>query len=304
MATPLFLGKVRERPRWAQALAAADPSLDIRGPALAEPLDDVKLAVLWRAPADLERCRNLEVVFSIGAGVDQLGALPESVTLVRMVEPALTAGMVEWVVMNVLLHHRRALDYAQLQRRGEWRYVPATAARDRRVGIMGYGELGRACGDALASLGFPVAAWSQRRKKGVESYAGWGELEAFLSRSEILVCLLPLTDETMGVLDRERLRCLPNGAAVLAAGRGGQLVEDDVVALLNEGRLSGASIDVFDVEPLPASSPLWSHPRVVLTPHVASMTTPEGASKVIAQNIARWRTGEPFPHVVDRNRGY
>ncbi len=304
MATPLLLGRARERPRWVRALSTADPSLDIRGPELEGTLDDIELAVLWRAPAGLERCAALRVVFSIGAGVDQLGEVPEGVTLVRMVEGDLTAGMVEWVVMNALLHHRRALDYAEFQRSTSWQYVPAVAAKNRRVGLMGYGELGRACARALAVLGFPVAAWSRSRKTGIESYAGDDELDAFLARSDIVACLLPLTDATRSVLDEERMRRLPRGAVVLAAGRGGQVVEDDLLSLLDEGYLAGASIDVFEREPLPETSPLWRHPRVVLTPHVASLTTPEGASEVIARNIERFRRGEPLPHVVDRGRGY
>ena len=223
-----------------------------------------------------------------------------------MVEPGLTAGMSEFVILSVLTHHRFMLDYAAQQRAKVWREIPQIPASQRNVGLMGLGVLGSDAADKIAALGFDVAGWSRRPKEqpGITSFHGEAGLRPFLARSEILVCLLPLTAETEGILDARAFAALPRGAALISIGRGGHVVEADLLAALESGQIGGATLDVFREEPLPPECPFWTHPRVILTPHVASMTIPDSAAAAVIANIHRLRAGKPLQHVVDIRRGY
>jgi glyoxylate/hydroxypyruvate reductase A len=214
--------------------------------------------------------------------------------------------MTEYVVMTVLLHHRRMREYAELQAEHAWRKLPVPLAMHRRVGILGLGELGADAARALVGLRFDVAGWSNTRKRidGVESFAGQRELGHFLTRTEILVNLLPLTEQTRGILNRETLGALPKGAALVNAARGQHLVDADLLELLETGQISEASLDVFHEEPLPADSPFWDHPRVRVTPHAAAVTPPETAAAVIAENIRKMDRGERPHPIVDFDKGY
>lgn len=295
---------------WHRAFAELLPDMPVRNWSDPGDPEAIEYALVWQPErGGLRRFPKLKAIFSIGAGIDHLSGdmdLPEGVPVVRMVEPGLTAGMVEFVVMSVLHHHRFMLEYAARQREGRWREIAQIPAARRRVGVLGLGVLGGACAEALAGFGFPLAGWSRRPKDlpGVESFHGAEGLTPFLNRSDILVSLLPLTAETEGILNAETLAALPRGAAIVSVGRGRHIVEADLLAALDSGQIGGATLDVFHQEPLPPESPFWRHPRVVVTPHVASMTIAETAAEAVVANIRRMQAGQPPLHVVDLSRGY
>jgi glyoxylate/hydroxypyruvate reductase A len=294
---------------WRAALLAAVPDLDFRiWPEVGDPAE-IDLALVWQPPpGELARYPNLRAILSLGAGIDGLLAQPgqPDVPVARMVDPSLTRTMTEYVVLAVLRHHRQFDHFEREQRAGRWSYAFPPQAADRRVGIMGLGVLGGAAALSLASHGFPVAAWSRTGKElaGIEGFAGEQSLAAFLARTDILVCLLPLTADTAGILNAATFAGLPPGACLINVARGGHLVEADLIAALDSGQLAGATLDVFREEPLPPDNPLWRHPKVLITPHVASYASPLTAAEGVAENIRRARAGQPLLHQVDRGRGY
>ncbi|SDF41205.1 glyoxylate/hydroxypyruvate reductase A [Limimonas halophila] len=297
--------------QWRSLLHAALPDHTIR--VYPDDLDDpasVRHALVWQPPAGLlASLPNLEAIFSMGAGVDHIlrdPELPADVPIVRLADAGLRQGMVEYVTLAVLRHHRALRGYIEQQAQRRWAEIPVPLAGGRRVGILGLGELGQACATALAGLGFDVAGWARTPKQvpGVTTHAGTDGLETLLARSDILVCLLPLTDATRGILNRTTLEKLPPGACVVNVARGQHLVQPDLLALLDSGHLAGATLDVTDPEPLPAADPLWAHPRVLVTPHVAAPTKPESAVPEIAGNVRRLARGEPPAPIVNRNTGY
>ena len=294
---------------WAHLFAARAPELPFRlWPDVGDPAE-VRYLAVWAPPENIGATfRNLELVFSVGAGVDQLdfSQLPSQVPLVRMLEPGIAEGMVEYVTMAVLALHRDLLPFIAQQRAQTWREIRITPAAKRRVAIMGLGLLGQAVLDRLKHFGFPLAGWnrSPRAIEGVSCYAGTQALPEFLARADILVCLLPLTDETRGILNAGLFDAMPHGARLVNVGRGGHLVETDLLDALERGVLSNAVLDVAEQEPLPAGHPFWIHPKILLTPHIASMTTPETAVEFVLDVIARHRRGETLPGLVDRQRGY
>lgn len=276
--------------------------------------DQVRYAAVWKpAPGALSAFPNLRVIFNLGAGVDALVAdrsLPK-VPLVRVAIGDLTKRMTEYVVLHVLMHHRQQLYLSDCQRRNKWQPRAQWPAREIRVGIMGLGTLGLDAASALSHLGFRVAGWSASPKSvdGIESHHGSDGLDPFLKRTSILVCLLPLTPDTRHLLNRRTLSMLdsssPLGAPVLInAGRGGLQNEADILSCLRDGTLGAATLDVFETEPLPADSPLWQHPNVIVTPHNAADTDPEEISKYVAAQIARFEAGGELENVVDLARGY
>jgi glyoxylate/hydroxypyruvate reductase A len=305
----LFLSPDDPAEAWRAELQARIPGLDVRiWPQVGDPAD-IDIALVWRPPlGELARYPNLKAILSLAAGIDGLIADPKlpDVPIARMVDPSLTRTMTEYVLLAVLRHHREFDRFERAQRAREWAYAFPPQAADRRVGIMGLGELGRAAARALAAHGLQVLGWSRSPKAvdGVVSYAGRSELHAFLHRTEILVCLLPLTAETVGILDAATFAELPHGACVINVARGQHLVEADLVEALDSGHLGGATLDVFREEPLPPGNPLWAHPKVLVTPHVASYSVPATAADGVAANIRRIRAGEPLLHQVDRARGY
>jgi glyoxylate/hydroxypyruvate reductase A len=266
----------------------------------------VRYLVTWTAPEGLaETYPNLHLIFSVGAGVDQfdLTTLPPRIGVVRMLEPSLAEQMREYVILGVLALHRDFPFYIDNQRACRWQTATNRRASERRVGVLGLGNLGRAALDALAPFGFPLAGWS-RSAKSIPNVDCFTDLEAFLARTDILVCLLPLTPETKGILDASLFARLPLGASVLHAGRGRQLDHEALLTALDAGQISSAMLDVTDPEPLPPEHPLWRHPRVVITPHIACQTrAEEGAAHVIA-GIRADRSGAPVPGLVDREHGY
>jgi glyoxylate/hydroxypyruvate reductase A len=275
---------------------------------------NVYYAAVWKpAPGELAAFPNLRVIFNLGAGVDALMAdssLPK-VPLVRVAVGDLTHRMTEYVVLHVLMHHRQELYLRASQREKRWQPKFQWPAGAVSVGIMGLGTLGSDAADVLRRLGFRVAGWSNSPKAiaGVECFHGKAELDAFLQRTDILVCLLPLTPDTRHTLNRglfARLnRTSPMGApVVINAGRGGLQNEADILACLDDGTLGAASLDVYATEPLPADSPFWTHPRVVLTPHNAADTDPDEISRYVARQIARYEAGGALENVVEPARGY
>jgi glyoxylate/hydroxypyruvate reductase A len=295
--------------RWAELFAAHAPEIDFHiWPAIGDP-QQVRYLAAWQPPENIaETFPNLELVFSVGAGVDQfdLSRIPEHVPVVRMIESGLVAGMVEYATLAVLAAHRDWLTYAVQQREGLWKPLPVRAADTRRVGVLGMGAMGKAVLEKLRDFGFQCAGWSRSEHSlpGIECFAGEQGLGEFLARSDILVCLLPLTGETRGILSQKLFRLLPQGAVLINLGRGDHLVEADLLDALYRDRLSAAILDVCSVEPLPKSHPFWRHPRILLTPHVASMTQPDTSALAVLDNLRRHREGLPLVGLVDRARGY
>jgi glyoxylate/hydroxypyruvate reductase A len=293
-------------------ILAADRSGLFTGPP--EALSEVHYALVWKPLQEtLDRLPNLRAIFSIGAGVDHVFALARlpKVPVVRIVDRDLTMRMTEYVVWQVLDHLRRGPAYRRQQRQHVWRDHDQPAAHDITVGIMGLGVMGTDAADALMRLGFSVRGWARSPKKlaGVETFAGAEGLDPFLSGTDILVSLLPLTPETKNLIDLKLLKKLRRSGALggpvfINAGRGGLHVEADIVAALREGTLAGASFDVFEAEPLAPESPLWDFDNVAITPHVAAVSDPQALAVQIAGQIEAFERGEPLKNCVDPELGY
>jgi len=297
---------------WSTPLAEIAPELRVfvhDRDAYAPP--DIAYALTFRPQHGLlKTLPNLKVVFSLGAGVDGILAdpdYPKQVPLVRFVDRTLSREMAQYCVLHVLMHYRmqRVFDHAQAERK--WRQVLLPKrAEDTRIGILGLGEIGTLAAERLRDLDFVVAGWSRTRRavRGVQSFAGENELTAFLNRTDILICLLPLTPDTRGFLNAKRFAQLPKDAFVINVARGGHLVEGDLIAAIDSGHLSGATLDVFQIEPLPETHPFWTYPKITVTPHIAAISEPRVAAQYVADRIARFERGEPLDNLVDPERGY
>lgn len=294
---------------WRHHLLALLPDLDLRvWPETGNPAE-IDAALVWRPPPGLlKSLPNLKAVLSLAAGVDAMLADPTlpDVPLCRMVDDSLTSTMSEFVLLQVLKYHRNLDVYAERQRQARWDLHLPLPAAETTVGIMGLGVLGADAARVLVAHGFAVRGWSRTAKTlpGVAAFAGQEGLAPFLAGTRILVCLLPLTDETRGILDARLFAALPKGARLVNVARGAHLVEQDLIDALDVGQLAHASLDVFRTEPLPPEHPFWRHPRIDITPHSASYGLPESAAAYVAENLRRLRDGRPLLHVVDRGRGY
>ncbi|HEV7307325.1 glyoxylate/hydroxypyruvate reductase A [Ensifer sp.] len=276
-------------------------------------LSGIDYAVVWKSAPDLfDRAPDLKVVFSGGAGVDHVLTLPglPEVPLVRFVDQTLTTRMSEWVVMQCLMHLRQHRAYEALAAKREWRDLTQPEAADITVGIMGMGVLGQDAARKLSAMGFRVIGWSRSKRDvaGIETFGG-DELDAFLARTDFLVGLLPLTPDTRGIYNMRLFARLsrngPFGAPIfINAGRGGSQVEADILAALDKGVLGGASLDVFETEPLGPDSRFWNLPDVYVTPHVAASSDVKALFRHVEQQIARFESGQPLEHVVDKLAGY
>jgi glyoxylate/hydroxypyruvate reductase len=311
--TTLIIGSERAK-TFADGVSEVDPAFPLAiWPDVAD-ISTIRYALAWGPPPGvLATLPNLQLVVSVGAGVDHLlkdATLP-AVPVVRFVDDDLTSRMVSYVAANVLYHHRRMIELEEQQRARRWAYIAEPAAHELTVGFMGFGVLGQACGRALAPLGYKLAAWTRGPKQadGVVCFAGDAGLDAFLAATDILVVLLPLTPDTRGIITRSLLAKLRRpailpGPVLINAGRGGLQREDDIIASLDAGELYAASLDVFSTEPLPAAHAVWAHPRIRLTPHIAAESDPRAIARYLIAQVDRSRRGEPLPNLVDRTRGY
>jgi len=309
MALIIRIGPAREQ-WWQDHLQSLLPEIECRRWDDPGDPDEIEYAVVWRPPAGgLKRFRNLKCIVSVGAGIDHILSDPERprhVPIIRTTGDDLTQRMREYVCLHVLRHHRRLPEIDDIQKSKEWRQTVNPPAYQRRVGIMGLGNLGSDAAATLSVIGFDVAGWTRRPKEiaRVENFSGTDDFEPFLARTEILVCLLPLTEATRGILNDSLFSALPRGACLINAARGEHLVEQDLLAALEDGRIDYATLDVFHEEPLPPDHPFWDHPRVLVTPHVASLIDPVAGGAAIAGNLRRFIAGEPVPDLVDLRQGY
>lgn len=303
----VLVAPARDVPTWAELFRAELP-----GHRILEAPDGgpVHYAVVGVPPPGLLRgLPGLELVLSVNAGVDGLlarGDVPDHLPIVRLVDPGLTEGMVEWVLAQVLAWHRNLSAYRERQGRGVWEPLPERLARERTVAVLGAGELGGAVTRHLVALGFRTRTWSRsgRAIEGAGAHAGPEGLAAAVAGADVAVCLLPLTPDTEGIVDAALLSRLAPGALLVNAGRGAQVVDADVIAALDGGQLSQASLDVFRQEPLPESHPFWRHPGVLVSPHVAAPSHARTAVGVMAGTVRRFERGEGLDNLVDRRLGY
>jgi glyoxylate/hydroxypyruvate reductase A len=295
---------------WASAIRALDPGVDLRFWPDSGPTAEIDFAIVGgKAPGDLRGFANLRAIQSTWAGVNHLLAdsnLPLDRPLARMVDQGLTVSMTEFVVLHVLDSAREGPRLRAAQRARQWLDVDPVAPHTVKVAILGLGTLGADAGTRLAGLGFAVRGWSRSRKEiaGIESFAGEDGLEKCLTGAHILVCLLPLTDDTRGILNAATFAPLARGAILVHAARGAHLVEGDLLAALQSGQVARAVLDVFATEPLPSDHPFWGHPRVTVTPHVAAITRPGTGAADIVENYRRALAGERLINQVDRAKGY
>lgn len=289
---------------WARVFTEAGEDFIASEGAVADPAAVSHLAC-WVPPANLERYPNLRTVICVGAGVDHMPPLPQGVSLTRTIAPGIEEMVRDWTVMAALSLHRDLPLYLDQARRGEWRAYPARLARSRRIGVMGMGRIGKLVARSLASLGFEVAGFSRSGTAvdGITVHGADG-LDGFLARTDLLICLLPLTDTTSGILTGSLFDRLPHGAQLVHAGRGAHLDMEALRRALDQGQLASAMLDVTDPEPLPADHWLWNDPRVIVTPHVAAHTDAEEGARFALSVIRADRENAPVPGLVDPAQGY
>ncbi len=308
--TVLLVSTVGPKESWIELLTEAMPDEVIRADPDAADLNDVDVALVAHARDGVyARLANLRLIIGLQAGVDSLltdPGLPPDIPIVRAGRADGDRMITEYALLHVLRHHRYMPEYVAQQGRAEWFKRDVRVAAERRVGFMGLGLIGLAAARLVRDVGFQVAAWTRTRRDepGIEGFHGADRLEAFLARSEILVNLLPLTADTNDILCARTLAMLPDGAVLINLGRGQHVVDDDLIAALDHGRLGAATLDVFRTEPLPADHRFWRHPKITLMPHTARATRPANAVPQVAENVRRLRAGEPFLNPVDRDAGY
>lgn len=294
---------------WGECVQTLAPELEIRcWPDIGDPSEIHYLLTGFLDLAELPTLPNLRLVMPMFAGFDHMLSHPNmpDVPIVRCGPPGGDPSMTEYVLLHVLRHHRNMPDYLAQQRRREWRPIPLKTPPEQRIGFMGFGLLAQPPARVLHGLGFDVAAWvrSDRRDPDITMFCGADKLGAFLARTDILVCLLPLTAETENILNADLFGQMPEGASVINLGRGGHLVDADLIAALDSGRLAGATLDATKPEPLPEDSPLWLHERVTIMPHTARRVRAADVAPQVVEIIRRDRAGEPQLWAVDRSAGY
>jgi glyoxylate/hydroxypyruvate reductase A len=295
---------------WKTVMLAQDPTLDIRIWPDVGNHDEIDFVMVWRHPFDsLNQFKNLKCIASLGAGVDHLmddTNLNRQVPIVRLLDPYMAAEIVQYVVATVLYYVKRLDVWHKAQQEKTWFRKPPFNFSDKNIGIMGLGYLGQQAAGALHHLKLNVIGWSQSSKNipGVKTYSGASEFNTFLSETRILVCMLPLTPGTRHILNKDTFSQLQDDAYVINLGRGGHLVEQDLLTSLDNNKLSSAYLDVFDTEPLPSDHPFWVHPKVHVTPHIASVTNPSTAVTQVFENYKRMIAGNKLLNLVDAMKGY
>lgn len=295
---------------WIEALRHALPQASVR---IWQPGDNdaADYLVVWKPPVEILQPRaGLQALFLLGAGADSVlrasHALPPSLPIVRLEDAGMAMQMAEYVSYAVLRYYRRFDEMEAQQREQIWQRLASHDKSEFGIGILGLGQLGGRIAHALRTFGFPLHGWSKTAKRidGIQCYAGMHELPALLRRARVLVCALPLTAETEDILNRNTLSQLPRGAYVINVARGAHLVEQDLLHLLGEGHLAGATLDVFREEPLPQGHPFWTNARITITPHSSAHTLLKSSIAQIAEKIAALEQGSPISGIVDRTRGY
>lgn len=295
--------------RWLGVMQAALPQFEVVGWEPGSASSGARYAIVWAPPdAVFQTEDQLRAVFNLGAGVDAVMALPSlpDIPVYRLEDAGMAPQMAEYVIHSLAGLSRGFDLYAERQAQGSWAPMPATRYQDWPVGVMGLGKLGAHVARAVAALGYPVAGWarSPRSETSLPVFHGVGQLQAFLGRTRVLINLLPLTPETRGIINRELLGALRPDAVVINLARGGHVVDDDLLAALDAGRVQAAVLDVFNQEPLPEDHRYWSHPRVRVTPHVAAATLEDDAVEQIRSRILALERGEPASGMVQRDTGY
>lgn len=295
---------------WKEALRKADPNIAVYGLENDVPLEEVRMAAVWKhPPGSLNRYPNLKGVHCLGAGVDFIledKSIPEHFPIMRVVDPYLASDMAEFVLGQILNHLKNLNKYKQDQLSGVWDPRPYHRIKDIRVGIMGVGKLGMAVAELLQINGFSLVGWTNDSRPSVKFpiYNGEEGRNKFLRQSDILVCLLPLTEQTRGILNKSVFDALPERAYLINVARGPLLEDMDLIQALNSGKISGAGLDVFHTEPLPESNSFWKHPWIHMTPHVASVSDPDSVVFQILENYKLLQEGKPLKNQVSRERGY
>lgn len=295
---------------WSAEIWKLEPDLSVFEYPNVDSPELIEMALVWDLPEEgFAAYPNLKAVMVTGAGVEHIlgnPALPRGILIARNVDPGLTATMTEYVTLAVLRHHREFDRYERLSRDGRWDYREPRRAEDRTIGIMGLGVLGSDAAKRMLDLGFKVAGWSRTQKKlsGVECFSGEDGLETFLNQTEILVCLLPYTPSTVGIINAKTLAALPSGAYVVNPARGAHIVDEDLLAAIASGHIAGATLDVFREEPLPSKHVFWNHENILVTPHIAAIGSPRTSAPQVVENLRRARAGEPLLNQVDVAIGY
>jgi len=295
---------------WKKTLEAGLGPLDFRTLDRLGDKDAIEIVLAWKPdPGLIATFPNVKMIVSLGMGVDHLladGKLPEGVPITRIMDDGLVGQMSEYAIYWALRHHRDIDKYAASQRAKKWKPEEFVDTIHRRIGILGLGTIGQDTARKIAALGFPTSGWSRTQKTllGIETFHGADGLQKLLAQSDILVSVLPLTRETKGILNAKAFAALPKGSYLINMARGGHVVDDDLLAALDSGHLSGAVLDVFNTEPLPQDHRYWTHPKVHVTPHIAGATNPRTASPGVIENIKRVRAGKPLLHTIDAKSGY
>jgi len=306
----VLISKSQDFKTWRGIIADHLPGVELRNWPDVGDVGEIDMAIAWKAPVGaLKSLPSLRLVYSLGQGVDHLflhGDLPGDVQVCRLVDESMRRQMTAYVVGAALRHLCRMDGYAALQAEHRWQPLEAYDPGETRVGVMGLGALGGDVAEKLVALGFQVSGWSRTAKDiaGVDGFVGRAALAEFLSPCDVVCCLLPLTAETRGMLDAAAFSAMKPGAYLINSARGGHVVEADLLAALATGQVSGATLDVFETEPLPDASPFWDHPKVVVTPHASSVTLARSCVDQIAENYRRLQDGRPLINTVDPATGY
>lgn len=306
----LIVSPGKDPEKWVKALENQHPGMNIYVYPEEHDTEEVEFAISWNHPRGLfKNYPNLKVVASMGAGVDHITndpGLPEDVKITRVIDEMLTNDMSDFVLSQVMNHIRGLHHYTKAQKEKKWETSMYKRPKDTKVGIMGLGVLGNDVAHKLHKNDFEVHAWSRTEKdcEDFTCYHGRDQLEDFLKNSEILVCLLPLTEDTENILNADLFDMLPQGAYVINVARGQHLVEHDLMEMIDNGHLAGAALDVFREEPLPEEHPFWEHPKINITPHIASLTNPESVIPQIVENYERMKENEPLNNTVEMKKGY